>query len=290
MVKKQESTIVPDELIRDEQKEKDLKNGEPQAEPVPEAAGEGQEESSLSEPVTDTALANAFGGSDEAPPIEVGWPEIKMGKDKHFTMPDGSLTTDLWGHIVFAQKTRAWWSEPYGSGGDAFPDCASSNGKWPDVGENIQLPESTQDGVKSLCEVHCNKSRWVKYPETGKRSTECNVSTVLIILLLDQEIPFVLRVRSTSCGKKSSLAKFFSSCIMKKAHYQTCEVYLRLVPTKIGGFDTSRLEVGLGKSLENNDPKLRKLIEMYNQVKSDFVMTYQQPDFVEEGSVEDCPI
>ena len=230
--------------------------------------------------VTESQMLQAFGGADAPLPIEVAWPEIKMGKDDKFAMPDGTDVKQLTGHIIYARKTRAWFEQEYGKGDTTFPDCASSDAVKPDLGDQMQ---------SEFCAT-CPKSKWVKNEE-DENKMDCRISTIVMFLPDGCEIPYLLRVRSTSCHKKSSLAKFFSNCRAVKdfalmGKYPTVEVELSLEKTKINNFDSSYLIVEAIGPIGLDSPLLPKLMSMYNTINDELVVTH----VVEETVDEDNPI
>jgi len=227
------------------------------------------------------ALATAFGGSDavDVPVEQLAWPEIHMPKDSaKFQMPDGEMKSSLTGHIVYAVGTRAYFARAFGSGETSAPDCANTNirrNAAPDFGDERQA---------DLC-ASCPRRAWRKEvdPKTGitKNVQDCRSSTLVLFLEDGQSVPYLLRVRSTSCGKKSSLAKFFTNCglagfaLAKK--YQTVKVEMSLEKTKIGGFDTNLLiveKVGVVEAQEQLD----LLITLYDRLKEEFEVTFTQEE------------
>ena len=231
--------------------------------------------------MTPGALDAGFGGDETIkPPIDVAWPEIKMSKTDKFEMA-GKEPTEIQGHILFAQSVRAWWPEAFGKGGDTFPDCASSNAVAPDVGDNQQGPNCAT----------CPKAQWVKVFENeddkkGTNHQDCLRSTILMLLVNGHDVPYMLRVRSTSCGRKSSLAQFFGNCqnngYALQKRFQTVEVKLTLEKTKLNGFDTSIMQVEKVRTLTLEDPKLIELTELFKRIKEEFEVS-----FVREQATQD---
>ncbi len=245
----------------------------------------------------EAALATAFGGSEavDVPVESVSWPEIKMPKDAaKFEMPDGETKATLTGHIVFAVGTRAFFANPFGTSETSMPDCANTNIRRhaaPDFGEEKQC---------DMC-AKCSRREWRKETDvkTGavKNVQDCRSSTLVLFLEDGQSVPYLLRVRSTSCGKKSSLAKFFTNCgltgfaLAKK--YQTVHVELSLEKTKIGGFDTNLLIIDK-KGVVEEQAQLDLLIGLYNRLKEEFEVTFTQDetngDAVPDDVNDDVPI
>jgi len=242
------------------------------------------------------SLAGAFGGEEavDIPVESLSWPEIHMPKDSaKFQMPDGEMKATLTGHIVYAVGTRAYFARAYGSGETTAPDCANTNirrNAAPDFGDERQA---------DLC-ASCPRRSWRKEtdPKTGitKNVQDCRSSTLLLFLEDGQSVPYLLRVRSTSCGKKSSLARFFTNCglagfaLAKK--YQTVHVELSLEKTKIGGFDTNLLIVEKVGVVEEQS-RLDLLVALYDRLRAEFEVTFTQEEAADDpipDAGDDIPV
>jgi len=227
-------------------------------------------------PVGQKELAVAFGGETESPAMELVLPVIKMSKEDFFQMPDETAPKELKGFIVFMHATRAYFSRPFGESDEQFPDCGSSDGRVPDFG--VQMEQGP-------CAT-CPRAQWQERQLDGGATEmfqECKKSMVLLFLPDGKSLPHLMRVRSTSCGKKSSLAIFNTNCwegavkdgkwngyALAKGKYQTVHVALTLNKTKIGNFQTSLLIVTKLDTLEPTDPRLVTLIGMYDAIQKDY--------------------
>jgi len=233
------------------------------------------------------AIAQSFGGENVSPVTDIPYPLIKMGKDDRFELDiEQQLAKELTGHIVYMHRTKAYFSQSYG--GDAvMPDCASSDGLVPDMGSNEQHESET-------C-AECPKNQWGSADNGGKA---CRDSVIIYILLDGDDMPSVLRIRSTSLGKKGSLAKFQVYAIKHglgprgMGRYQTIRVKLSLLPTKINNFDTSVLVIEPLETLRNDDPKLKELQEWFGTIVKDRAKmrdTFEAASY-QEAETDDIPI
>lgn len=232
--------------------------------------------------LTDAAITEGFGGEDaNQVPIEVSWPEVKMSKSVEFIMPDGSKAVEIVGHIVYAQRSKAYYEKAYDGNTDP-PDCASSDAITPDFGDESQA---------KMC-FDCPHAKWVKDSE-GKSSIACKDSLNLFILVDGKTMPMYMRVRSTSIGKKSPLAKFFVNCIQtgyaRGGKFQTVQVKLELDETKINNFATSILQIEKLSTLEATDKRLVDLMQAYKRVSDDFVVVHERGDTDSEQANGEYP-
>jgi hypothetical protein len=238
--------------------------------------------------VTDDQLATGFGAPEDQAPIELAWPEIKMTKTTDFVMPNDDEVKELVGHIVFAQKSRAYYAKDFDGNPDP-PDCACS-----DVNK-ILYPDFGDDRQNEKC-LGCEHAEWTK-GDDDKSHMACGESLNVILMLDGSLIPYYMRIRSTSIGKKSSLAKFFLNC--KDANYalgskfQTVKVKLTLEKTKINNFDTSYLMVEKIETLKQTDERLSDLLQMFAVAKESFEVRHEgqtqvEPEAVDQG--ENPPI
>ena len=217
----------------------------------------------------DEELDDMFGGPEVEPPINVAWPEIKLTKTSDFKMSDDSKVQEIECHLVWVQRSMAYWEAAY-DGSDNPPDCASDNAVKPNA--DIEQPQSKLCGDKL-----CPKATWRKKEDGSGNCVDCSES-LNVILYLDG-LPHYMRVRSTSMGRKSPLAKFFVNCLKDgyalRKKYQTVRVKLTLMETKINNFDTSILQVEKLSVLASDDPLLPTLIEMFKKAKEEFVIVHQ---------------
>jgi hypothetical protein len=251
-------------------------------------------------------LACAFGGEEAAAPIEeMVWPEVLMPKDsKKFQMPDGEMKEKLTGFFVFARRTRAFFSRAYGDGDPGAPDCANTdaigNAK-PDFGDEYQA---------DLC-AKCRRREWRVVEDdkagTKKNVQDCRSSMIVFFLEDEQSIPYLLRVRSTSCSKKSDINRFMSNCLAvrgfalpkdparpeKGGIFQTVHAKLGLEPVTLNGFKTNRLTVEKVGVIQDQD-RANLLIDLYSRIKNEFKVTFTQEenggDDPIPGGDDDVPI
>lgn len=218
-------------------------------------------------------LDEMFGGPGQAVPIEINWPEIKLTKTSDFILSDETTTQELVGHIIFAQRSRAYWVEGYGVGDDKHPACQSSDTLKPDAWKNDN-PQSERCG-----ENICKRATWYK-DENGKNKVDCKVSLNMLFLPEEKSVPRFIRIRSNCMRTTSSLAKFFAFCfdgdyaLGKK--FQTVQVSMKLAKTTLNGFDTSTLTVNKLRTLTTDDPLLPELGKLFDAAKKDFVVVHQQ--------------
>jgi len=225
--------------------------------------------------VSNTDLMAGFGGPEAAvPPIEVSWPVIQMTKTSDFKMPDGSKVSEVIGHMLFAQRSRAYYEKDFDGNNDR-PDCASSNGVSPDSGDKRQ---------GDMC-VGCPKAEWVKYfDDNGKEKNkmDCGESLNVMFLPDGKVVPHYIRIRSTSIGKKSKMAIFFGNCLdpefALERKYQTVQVRFTLNEQRINNFERSILVVEKIKTLEPTDERLPLLMKLYNEVAKDFTVKHDRGD------------
>jgi hypothetical protein len=240
------------------------------------------------------ATVSADDFASEAPVMELSLPVIKMQKNDQFLMPDESYTKELRGYIVFLQKTRSYFDKPF-DGTETMPVCASSDGIKPDMGDTFQA---------ATCDA-CPKSQY----NEDLRKWECSVSYIALVMLEGQSIPHILRIRSTSCGKKSSLNKFFTNCFIGstnpatgkwdgfatfKGAYQTVLVSMRLQKTKINDFDSSLLTIEKIDKVDAGSPTAKLLSDMYKALKEQFKSNPLKPERDAEPASDpdtsDCPV
>jgi len=223
--------------------------------------------------VSDAELNEMFGGESVPPPIELAWPEIKLTKTSDFKLPDGTTVDELVGHIVFVKRSRAWWEADY-DGNDNPPDCASDDCLRPNS-------DVAKMQAETCGEAGCARARWVK-DDKGKNSMACSQSLNMIFLLDGMSVPRFLRIRSTSMGRKSPLAAFFTNALEPSfalsGKFQTVKVKLTLDETKINNFDTSILQVVKISTLESSDPLLPVLGKMFTEVEKEFIVVHRSED------------
>ena len=256
--------------------------------------------------VSQAELDAAFGGPDASTPIEVAWPEIKMTKTDEFKMPDGTKVKEIICNIAYTQRSRSYWAKDF-DGENTPPDCASDDSISPTTGDNRQC-----ENKKNLPETcsNCKQSKWQEVEKDGKirNAMLCSQSLNMILMLQGKGMPYVMRVRSTSIGKKSSIATFFLNCIERGVpyvddetgetvtpeeppfalgqKYQTVKVKLTLKELKINNFETSVLEVTKVGKLSVSDPLLPSLISLYKKATEEFVVKHQRDD---AASSDDSP-
>jgi len=226
----------------------------------------------------------------EEPAMDLVLPIIKMSKTDLFEMPGGEFVKELHCYIILLRKTRAYFKDAYGQSDSSMPTCASSDGKVPDMGDEFQAET-------------CDKCPKADYDD-NEGKFPCSVSYVMLLALDGEDIPYLLRVRSTSCGRKSSLSKFFTNCFsgsykdgkwdgfaLVKGGYATVSVKLTLEKTKINNFDTSSLIVDKTGLLDVTSPRAVSVLEMHQQAKSQFVASpHVKPDDGIESTDDEIPI
>ena len=219
--------------------------------------------------IPDEELDDMFGGPETEAPIDVAWPEIKLTKTSDFIMSDDEKVQEIECYLLWAKRSRAWWEKEYDPSNVDPPDCASDNAMKPNA--DIEKSQSDECGDKL-----CKKATWYK-DDKGKNCVDCSES-LNVILYLDG-LPHYMRVRSTSMGRKSPLAKFFVNCLKEgyalRKKFQTVKVKLTLLETKINSFDSSILQVEKVSVLTSSDPLLPTLIQMFKKAEEEFVIVHK---------------
>ncbi len=127
-------------------------------------------------------------------------PKVQMptGRGKEFLIEqhaDEDLeTTEIVGIILYQTTSNAYWSEPFGGGGDnVLPDCASHDG----VAPSDQYP-NLQSSTCSSC-AH-NKFGSARDPQGNKRPGKAcrNVKRVVLLRVDDPTIPALINVPPSS--------------------------------------------------------------------------------------------
>ena len=234
------------------------------------------------------AIIKKLNEQEVVPVTDLAYPQIKMGKDDcmfEVTLT-GESVSELSGHIILKHNMRAYFPKDYGVGGD-MPTCASSNGVVPDLGTEPEYGPCHK----------CKLKEWGTHRDKVKPA--CSESVMLYILLDGDEIPSVMRVRSTSLGRKSSLAKFETYLFMNKLvkTYPLVHVNLTLEATQFNNRKTSILIITPDATIAEDDPKLELISQCFEMLKDvnkrkETVQEATEPDVeteVADDSGDDIP-
>jgi len=247
----------------------------------------------LRKKVEDTALtqqtevADMFGGDNFQIPTDAPLPRAQILRESgQFEMPDGALVKDFEGHLLFWHEANTFWSHPFGEGDSPFPDCASSNGAYPDGGEDRQADA-------------CASCRHNQYGSAldGGRGKACQ-NTIFLYLIQDgQRLPFVLKCPPSSLGKRESLIPWLTNTVNEgyAGKYQTCRARFSLYKKDFDKYTASVLRVATTRVLHpaKDAEELRRLGRLFSDVQQ-YYRKRGSTDVAQTdryaGETDDCPI
>jgi hypothetical protein len=210
------------------------------------------------------AIAEAFGGPDtyriptDAPPPRA----LILRESGQFEMPGGDLAKSFEGHILFWHEANCFWGTPFGEGGNSFPDCCSSNGAFPDGGDNRQ-------------DDNCSQCGWNQYGTAfdGGRGKRCQNMIMLYVVRDTDRLPFVLKVPASSLGKRESLIPWLTNAVNTgyAGKYQTIRARFTLYKKEFDHYWASVLRVETLAVLDPSEPndmaQLDRLARLFGEVQ-----------------------
>jgi hypothetical protein len=213
---------------------------------------------------TEQAIAEAFGGPDVYQiPIDAPLPRAQILREScQFEMPGGELTKTFEGHILFWHEANTYWSQAFGEGGSSFPDCCSSNGAFPDGGDNRQ-------------DDNCSQCGWNQYGTAfdGGRGKRCQNMILLYVVRDKDRLPFVLKAPASSLGKRESLIPWLTNAVNEgyAGKYQTIRVRFGLYKKEFDRYPASILKLETVRVLDPGEPtdktQLDRLAKLFGEVQ-----------------------
>jgi len=185
---------------------------------------------------TEQAIAEVFGGVDTYQfPTDAPLPRaLILRESSQFEMPGGKLTKSFEGHVVYWHEANTYWSNPFGEGGGSFPDCCSSNGAFPDGGDNRQ-------------DDNCSQCGWNQYGTAfdGGRGKRCQNMILLYVVRDTDRLPFVLKAPASSLGKRESLIPWLTNAVNEgyAGKYQTIRARFSLYKKEFDRYPASILKL-----------------------------------------------
>ena len=212
----------------------------------------------------ETEVAAMFGGSDVYQvPTDAPLPQAKIMRESgQFEMPNGEMAKAFEGHILLWHEANCYWSHAFGEGDGSFPDCSSSDGIYPDGGENRQA-EACAD---------CPMNEYGTDLKGG-RGKACQNMILLYIVLDGQRLPFILKAPPSSLGKKESLIRWLTNSINEgyAGKYQTIAVRFSLQKKQFEQYTASILQLETVRVLDPNVPEdarqLQRLGKLFAEVQ-----------------------
>jgi len=213
---------------------------------------------------TEQAIAEVFGGVDTYQfPTDAPLPRaLILRESSQFEMPGGELTKSFEGHVVYWHEANTYWSNPFGEGGSSFPDCCSSNGAFPDGGDNRQAESC----------ANCLHNEYGTDPKGGKGKA-CQNSIMLYIVRDGDRLPFILKAPASSLGKRESLIPWLTNAINEgyAGKYQTICVRFGLYKKEFDRYPASILKLETVRVLDPGEPddktQLDRLAKLFGEVQ-----------------------
>ena len=220
-----------------------------------------------------------------------------MRETGQFELPTGKLVDTIEGHVLYSHNANAFWLKGAEEGDEetAAPDCSSTDGVFPNAGENKQ--------AESCAECPMNEFGTAK---EGKGKA-CKNTIRLLILLDNEYVPVILPCPPTSIGKKSSLMKWISSTVNEVGKAYT--EFNPKIKTKKGAPITERYlaHVKLSLNKERYSGKVVSVVQAettgvllpnaegltrlryINSVKDDAIKAYKEEISSRADNKEDIP-
>ena len=230
-----------------------------------------------------------FGGDNFQIPTDAPLPRCQILRESgQFEMPDGALVKDFEGHILFWHEANTYWSHPFGEGDSPFPDCASSDGIYPDGGEDRQA---------EAC-AGCDHNEYGSAMDGG-RGKACQNTIFLYCIQDGQRLPFVLKAPPSSLGKRESLIPWLTNSVNEgyAGKYQTCRVRLSLYKKEFDKFTASVLKVETIRVLDPANAEDAQQLQRLGKLFSDVQAYYRKRGSTDvattdryAGEADDCPI
>jgi hypothetical protein len=223
-----------------------------------------QKESTALATQAEQAIAEVFGGADIYQfPTDAPLPRaLILRESSQFEMPGGELTKGFEGHIVYWHEANTYWSNPFGEGGSSFPDCCSSNGAFPDGGDNRQ-------------DDNCSQCGWNQYASDfgGGRGKRCQNMILLYVVRDTDRLPVVLKAPASSLGKRESLIPWLTNAVNEgyAGKYQTIRVRFGLYRKEFDRYPASILKLEtvrvLDPSVPDDKAQLDRLARLFGEVQ-----------------------
>jgi len=213
---------------------------------------------------TEQAIAEVFGGVDTYQfPTDAPLPRaLILRESSQFEMPGGELTKSFDGHVVYWHEANTYWSQAFGEGGGSFPDCCSSNGAFPDGGDNRQ-------------DDNCSQCGWNQYGTAfdGGRGKRCQNMILLYVVRDADRLPFVLKAPASSLGKRESLIPWLTNAVNEgyAGKYQTIRVRFSLYKKEFDRYPASILKLETVRVLNPSEAadktQLDRLAKLFGEVQ-----------------------
>jgi len=210
------------------------------------------------------AIADAFGGADIYQiPTDAPLPRATIMRESgQLEMPSGELVKAFEGHVLFWHEASTYWAQPFGEGDTSFPDCASSDGVFPDTGEDRQAEA-------------CSQCKWNQYGTTfdGGRGKRCQNMIMLYIVCDGDRLPFILKAPASSLGKRESLIPWLTNAGNEgyAGKYQTIRACFSLYKKEFDRYSASVLKLKTVRVLDPAEPadnaQLDRLAKLFGEVQ-----------------------
>jgi hypothetical protein len=208
----------------------------------------------------ESQIAEQFGGPAYQIPTDAPLPRATIMRETQQFAMSGELVKFFEAHIIFWHETNTWWGRAFGEGDTTFPDCCSSNGVYPDGGEDRQSDR-------------CANCEWNQYGSApgGGRGKACQNSILLYLVRDGDRLPFVLKAPASSLGKRESLIPWLTNSVNEGlgGKYQTCRVRFSLYKKQFDQFSASVLKLETIRVLDavKDKDELQRLSRLFAEVQ-----------------------